>query len=349
MDVRAWSVIGLLVSLAAPSHAVVYDCVALQAKGSEPRSLAWAMNNKGHVAGQATFPIKGFSGGAAALWKQHDRAPKNLAADIEGMADSQAWDLNDRGQVVGAASPTCDQCDGERKPYLWQAGVSTELPMLTGGDWRSGEALSINNKGRIVGWNFIDGMTYAVLWRDGKAVNLPSLGSLTGQGQTPTTALFIDDDNVAVGSSIRVLGEGPEVAVRWDAKGRITELDGSVARGVNRAGTVVGQRNGQAVAWQNDKPVMLSVDADAGASIALHINESGSIVGSISTSAGTAAVVWPGLHQPSQKLTSLVGNACGLAGSFEFESANDILDNGQILVTGYREPFLRTAFVLTPR
>jgi hypothetical protein len=44
-----------------------------------------------------------------------------------------------------------------------------------------------------------------------------------------------------------------------------------------------------------------------------------------------------------------VGNACGLAGWFDLEFASDILDNGQILVNGIREPYLHTAFVLTPR
>jgi uncharacterized membrane protein len=280
MSVRAWSMVGLLASLAAPSHAVVYDCAALPAKGSEPRSIAWAMNNKGHVAGQSTF--KGVSGSAAALWKQHDRAPKNLTASIDDVHSSQAWGLNDQGQVVGDVLRMCLECDGGQKPYLWQAGVPTELPLLPG-TYRSGSARSVNSKGRIVGNNYIDGVFHAVLWRDGQAINLPSLGSLTGQAQTDSTAHFINENNVVVGSSRRAPGDQNDIAVRWDAKGRITELaGGSAALSINRAGTIVGQSGNQAVAWQNNEPVMLSVDVSASYSIASDINENGTIVGSAS-------------------------------------------------------------------
>jgi hypothetical protein len=61
------------------------------------------------------------------------------------------------------------------------------------------------------------------------------------------------------------------------------------------------------------------------------------------------ALVWPSMHEPPLDLKSLVGNACGLAVWFELESASDILDNGQILVNGFQEPYLHTTFVLTPR
>lgn len=347
--VRALSVIGLLAGLAMPSHAAIYDCVALSAQGSEPRSLAWAMNSKGHVAGQATF--KGASGAAAALWKQHDRPPKNLTAAIDGeIWASQAWGLNDRGQVVGNVDRMCEDCDGGQKPYLWQAGVPIELPLLPG-THRSGSARSVNGKGRIVGDNYIDGVFHAVMWRDGQAINLPSLGSLTGQAQTDSAAYFINDDNVVVGTSRRAPGDQNDVAVRWDAKGRIAELaGGSKAFGINRAGTIVGQGGNQAVAWKNSQLIRLVQDADASSSFARDINESGVIVGGASMNGrGQVALVWPGVHEPPLDLNSLVANACGLSVWFQLESASDILDNGQILVNGYQEPSLHTTFVLTPR
>lgn len=348
-SVRAWPVIGLLATLAMPSHAAVYDCVALLAKGSEPRSLAWAMNNKGHVAGQATF--KGAAGGAAALWKQPDRPPRNLTAAIDGAIwASQAWGLNDQGEVVGNVDRICEDCDGGQKPYLWRAGVPSELPLLPG-THRSGSAQSVNNKGRIVGYNYIDGVFHAVLWRDGQAINLPSLGSLAGQAQTDSTAHFINENNVVVGTSRRTPDSLDDIAVRWDAKGRITELaGGSSAVGINRAGTIVGQGGNHAVAWQNDQLIRLVQDADASASIARDINESGTIVGGASMNGrGQVAMVWPDVHEPPLDLNTLVPNGCGLSVWFQLESASDILDSGQILVNGYQEPNLSTTFVLTPR
>lgn len=345
MSARAWSTVGLLATLAAPSHAVVYDCEALSAKGSEPRSLGFAMNNKGHVAGQATF--KGVPGSIAALWKQHDRAPKNLTASIDDVDSSQAWGLNDQGQVVGNVLRMCPECDGGQRPFLWQAGVPSELPLLPG-TYRSGSAHSINNKGRIVGYNQIDGVFHAVLWRDGQAIDLPSLGSLTGQAQTDSFANFINENNVVVGSSRRTPGDRNNIAVRWDAKGRIAELaGGSSAAGINRAGTIVGQGDNQAVAWQDGQRIVLSGTGDY--SVASAINEAGTIVGSVTLNGQPVAAVWPSVNDTWVDLKSQVGNACGLAVWFELEWASDILDNGQILVNGYQEPYLHTTFVLTPR
>jgi probable HAF family extracellular repeat protein len=361
MILRTFAAMGFLACLAGPSYAAVYDCAMLPVKGDSPVAETRAMNNKGHVAGRSTFKNDSYG---AALWKKSDRTAVNLAAQFHGELEwSYAHGLNDRGQVVGEVTLACNgKCEGS-KPTVWQAGDATVLPMLGGG--AGGAARSINNKGRIVGETYLDffgNTAHATLWRDGQAIDLGTLGSKADQAKTSSGARFINDDNVVVGSSATAPGAQYQNAARWSANGHITDLGAlafglwSTAWSVNRAGTVVGASaysgsyHYRAVAWPDNQIVQLASLTPDADSAAYAINESGAIVGGESLGEYYAALIWPSVQEPPQKLQTLVGNACQSGeGEYSLDTAVDINDAGQILVNGYQEGVGWVGFVLTPR
>ena len=73
---------------------------------------------------------------------------------------SIAYDINDKGQVVGAL-----QTGQTSHAFLWANGQMQDLnsliPAYTG--WVLLEARAINNKGRIVGFGTLNGQTRAFL------------------------------------------------------------------------------------------------------------------------------------------------------------------------------------------
>jgi probable HAF family extracellular repeat protein len=111
------------------------------------------INDRGDVAGYGGFP-SGFSINRATLWRND--VPVDLGT--LGGANSQAFGVNDRGQVVGFAdTPTSSQA------FLWQRGTMTSLATLAGG---SSGATDINNRGQVVGnATSAEGFFHAVLWR----------------------------------------------------------------------------------------------------------------------------------------------------------------------------------------
>lgn len=69
--------------------------------------------------------------------------------------------INDEGQVVGTLLGTI-------RPFLWQNGETTQLPVLPG--TTNGVASGINDRGQIVG----ETSNIAVLWQNGPAIDLNS-------------------------------------------------------------------------------------------------------------------------------------------------------------------------------
>lgn len=347
----------LLFALALPSHAVVYNCAVLPVDAQSPHVYPWDINNKRQIAGDSTF-ADGHAG--AAMWKGK-RSVVDLSETLQGpMWFSTARGINDKGQVVGQVNYRCGEFCEDRRALLWNSGVVSELPVFAGG--HSGNAISINNKGRIVGDMGVAGVRHAVLWRDGQAIDLGALGEQPAA--TYSEAHFIGEDNVIVGAS----HPGPTTyrwhAVKWDAEGRISALgflpggNWAMAWSVNRAGTVVGlsnriehpaERTSHAAAWEGGQVFDLGSITPGAYSHAWAINDSGTVVGGEDGLGEGKALVWSSIHEPPQDLKSLVGNDCNSDRGYSLTDATSINADGTIIARGYTIERGFVGFMLTPR
>ncbi len=98
----------------------------------------------------------------ATIWK--DRVPQDIGTlgGLFALVNS----INDSGQAVGWSS---DLGENYTRPFLWSGGSMTELATLDGTNaW----AVGINNKGVAVGYGSFEGDLHAMMWRDGKTIDL---------------------------------------------------------------------------------------------------------------------------------------------------------------------------------
>jgi len=148
-------------------------------------------------------------------------------------------DINNNGRIAGSATGS----DGISYPAIHDAGSGIAILGSLGiPTWYgfSGEATSINNRGQVVGYSFIDGLTrHAFLYSDGVMTDLGSTGGYSA-------ALRINDAGQAVGfTSDTWNGVANAVLYSDGAMTIINPFDGprneSYARGINNAGQVVGE------------------------------------------------------------------------------------------------------------
>ena len=175
---------------------------------TETESRALGINASGVICGQF--------GTTAALWNDGAQA----LVSIEGGTESTAWGINDQGDVVGAA-----QVGEETLAFARRGGTTSLLPGLIGGTESC--ARSINIHGEIAGTMLLNGYrTVGVLWHDGAAEELPSLGMMAG-----SQALCINGFGDAVGQAdIPKSGYPPKTtAVLWKKEGGVIRLDQVVA------------------------------------------------------------------------------------------------------------------------
>ena len=188
-----------------------------------------------------------------------------------GGTNGQAAAINDSGQVAGysetsTADPSCPAPQVlQFRPTVWTAGHAKALPLYPGDT--EGAAFWMNNSGEVVGASGVCAPydpryalplqpRHAVVWRDGKPVDLGNLG-----GQFQNAAFAINDLGQIVGGS-DIAGETYQHAFLWQ-NGRMTDLGTlpgdvvSAAVAINNKGQVTGvsvDASGQnltAFLWQN--------------------------------------------------------------------------------------------------
>jgi probable HAF family extracellular repeat protein len=195
---------------------------------------------------------------------------------LPGSDWSEAWGINDRGQIVGAS-----RVGAEMRAVLWHDGIMTDLGTLpTGG---SCTARAINDRGLIVGYCG----ARAFRWERGKMVDIGTL-----PGGTYSVAFDIGPSGDIVGyTDARVATR----AFRWE-RGVMADLGvltwgSSAASGINARGDMVGHiitDEHRATAWIDGKVIDLGVLPGARSSVAQAINVKRQIVGN----SGGAAVLW---------------------------------------------------------
>jgi probable HAF family extracellular repeat protein len=305
VDVAALNDNGAVVGDAdgAPGGGVVWRngrATALGTLGGRTTSPA-ALNDRGQVVGSS------FTAGAqehAFLWQNGSMTDLGTL----GGATSQATAINDRGQVIG----TSTTADGFTHAFLWQRGTMIDLGSLPGVD---SYPTAIDDRGEIAGattsheapGNPID----ALLWRDGRLVNLGRFGAagasavainaggdvlvaLDGRNGDPRAALLLRD-----GKRLRIQslggsappGQGPSlVALRLNDRDQV--LGYGYTRPDNRRRSFI---------WQNGTTTLLptfdGVDPPWGSPTAL--NDDGVAVGITYRSLGTGSTQHIALWRPS--------------------------------------------------
>jgi probable HAF family extracellular repeat protein len=191
--------------------------------------------------------VVGASGSSAFLWSQ-SRGFQRL--DI-GWAE--ALDINERGQVTGDRDFGCSGV-GVWMGFIWKNGMWEDLGSLYGSHPSTCQAGStgraVNNRGQVVGWS-------------------------------ETAPFDPDPDN------------WNQHGFLWE-DGAMTDLgslgDWSEAWGINGRGQIVGYTDsplgGQACVWENGSIQPLGWLGPPGWSIAVAINNAGTVVGWSSTAAG---------------------------------------------------------------
>jgi probable HAF family extracellular repeat protein len=198
--------------------------------------------------------------------------------------------VNNRGQGAGVAEnttlgPTCFAPTNvlEFKPVVYEKDAIHELPTLAADP--DGVALAINDNGQVAGFSASCTDGHALLWQNGTATDLGSLGGTFG------VANAINNKGQVVGNS-NLLGDTTSHAFLWE-NGIMTDLGtlpgdfGSVALGINNKGQVVGDSANESgehpFLWQNSVMTDLNSLIPAGSSLFLidanGINSRGEIAG----------------------------------------------------------------------
>jgi len=152
---------------------------------------------------------------------------------LPGAVHATAHALNDHGQIVGSVSVPFDwepsRADKARgratsilplaeRPVLWERSEGTwhitELPAMEG--MRQGRATAINNSGQVVGSVQLEDRRLAVLWQEGRATDLGSLGG------TWSEVTAINDGGQIVGGSY--VAEGWRTHAFLRESGRMIDL-----------------------------------------------------------------------------------------------------------------------------
>jgi probable HAF family extracellular repeat protein len=163
-----------------------------------PRSQANAINDAGQIVGDATTK-DGLS--HAFLWNPSTKSMKDLGV-LPGTIVSFAYDINNRGDIVGVAASVGDN---SQRAFIWTLAAPT-MRAVGKSDEGPSEALAINDKGNIAGTTQQSGgsASRAAIW--GRAVDrvtpLPQIKGLSSGASD-------------VNNSLQVIGYAGGAAAYW--------------------------------------------------------------------------------------------------------------------------------------
>lgn len=295
------------------------------------RSMAFGINNFGHVVGITEFNIPCTGCGKhtrPTLWSGTTTPTELRTFGTSGYA----YAINDSGQVAGYEEYFFNS---HTQALIWNSGVPSILTTLSG---RPSTARSINSVGQVLG-NGLEGSTggSAVVWSPGAATVYLGAGS---------SAADINDAGQVAGR----FNEGPSV---W--RNTIPTALGTLAGGfavteaINNAGHVVGwsstgSSSYHATLWTATDAIDLGTLG--GHSYAHGVNDAGLVVGeSYDVNGILRAFLWDG--KVMQDLNSLLDPAILNAG-WHLIDAYDINKWGQVVgrarnsVTGVVHSYLLT-------
>ena len=208
--------------------AFVYSGGTIQSLGLGGQySCGYGINNNGQIAGYGNDQAFLYSGGTI----------QNLGR-LSGDSASQAFGINDSGQVVGSAT----DISGNTQAFLYSDGTMQNLGTLVGDKYSF--ACGINDSGQVVGYSEIDasGLTeHAFLYANGTMQNL-------GVGVQNSSACGINGSGQVVGYyDSGIFGE---VAFLWQSGTGMQDLNSLIpsnsgwtlveATGINASGQICG-------------------------------------------------------------------------------------------------------------
>ena len=213
---------GLLFRFSRPS----YDVIVLETLGGQINDPK-AINNVGQVVGGLDVGVHGRK--HAFIWSESEGI-RDLGT--LGGLESDALDINDKGEVVGTAMDP----NGVYNGFLWTAESGMTNLGTFGGIGCS--LCGINNRGQIIGRYRLPGMRNFGFVReaDGSVIKLPMLSARSCFPQD------INDKGQVVGSYII---NGKSHAFYWDGESGVNFIAGKVgpsseALEINKKGQVVG-------------------------------------------------------------------------------------------------------------
>ena len=221
----------LLVALLGTANAALAQVVVVDLGGD---GRAVAVSNSGQVVGTTIITIGEFLEAHAFSWTA---AGGMVDLGSFGGSRSEAYAVNENGQVVGLSALTGGGYGGPIHAFLWTASRGmVDLGTLGG---TQSAAYAVNENGQVVGDSLIVGDTEFHVFSWTASGGMVDLGTLGG---TDSRAGAVNDKGQVVGESTTANGE--QHAFSWTAAGGMVDL-GTLGGGFSRAVSV--NENGQVV------------------------------------------------------------------------------------------------------